>query len=98
METDVRDSARAALDALWRDGSPVVRPDNMDEITTVAWRRWNSFERRNGKRSSGLERRVEDLAKGLRDKFERNPNLAGPLIEDYRHLARALAAAFAEPH
>jgi hypothetical protein len=84
MKSDVRDSARAALDALRRDGSPVVQADNVDEITAVGWRRWNSFERRDGKRSSDFERRVEDLAKGLRDRFEHDPSLAGPLIEDDR--------------
>ncbi|MFC7359370.1 hypothetical protein [Nocardioides astragali] len=76
----------------------MVRADDIEAIVTVGWRRWNSFERRNGKRSSGIEVRVEDLAKGLRDKFERQPSLTGPLIEDYRHLARTLATAFGNPH
>jgi hypothetical protein len=40
---------------------------------------------------------VEDLAKGLRDRFEVNPAAAGPLMEDYRHLAARLAAVLADP-
>jgi hypothetical protein len=94
MDPATQESARGALDALWRDGSPVVRPENIEEIITIGWRRWSSFDRRNAKRSVDFERRVEDLAKGLRDKFEAKPSLAGPLIEDYRHQARVLAREF----
>ncbi len=39
--------------------------------------------------------RVEDLAKGLRDRFESEPTLTGPLMTDYRHLAIQLAAVLA---
>lgn len=94
MEREVREGAEAALHALLVDGSPVVGADNIPAIVTVGWRRWNSFERRKGSQTSGHELRVEDLAKGLLDRLERDPSLAGPLIEDYRHLARVLAGAF----
>jgi len=39
---------------------------------------------------------VEDLAKGLRDRFQVDPSLTGPLMEDYRHLAGRLAAVLAD--
>jgi hypothetical protein len=45
-----------------------------------------------------FEARVEDLAKGLRDAFEADRQLVGPLMEDYRVLARTLGAEFARAH
>jgi hypothetical protein len=45
-----------------------------------------------------FEARVEDLAKGLRDAFEAGRQLVGPLMEDYRFLARTLGAEFARAH
>ena len=41
------------------------------------------------------EQRIEDLAKGLRDRFEKNPKLTGPLMADYRHLATKIVDAVA---
>lgn len=64
-------------------------------MLAVAARRWRSFDRRRAKRDSDLGARTEDLAKGLRDHFEESPQLAGPLMEDYRFLAGILAAEFA---
>jgi hypothetical protein len=61
-----------------------------EETADIAIRRWDSFERRHRKRL-GHPGRVEDLAKGLRDRFERNPKLTGSLMEDYRHLASRIA-------
>ena len=43
-----------------------------------------------------MSARIEDLAKGLRDHFEENPQLVGPLMDDYRHLAGVLAAEFSQ--
>jgi len=94
MDEDLRRAARATLLGLCRDGSPVVRPDNVEDTITFGWRRWCSFDRR-AKRSGDFEARVEDLAKGLRDRLEANRQLVGPLMEDYRLLARALAVEFA---
>lgn len=56
----------------------------------VALRRWRSFGRRAGVKSATRDQRIEDLAKGLRDAFERDRHLVGRLMEDYRHLARTL--------
>jgi hypothetical protein len=54
-------------------------------------RRWRSFGNRAGKRRPSDEARIEDLAKGLRDCLEPDRSLVGPLMEDYRYLARVLA-------
>ena len=82
------------MDQLHKDGSPVVRPQSADEIIGVGWRRWQSFERRHRKAADSSDERVEDLAKGLRDAFEPDTRLVGPLMEDYRHLASILNAEF----
>ena len=67
----------------------------IDEIVDVGWRRWSSYDRRRKARRSAAGARVEDLAKGLRDAFESEPRLAGPLMDDYRFLAQTLDRAFA---
>jgi hypothetical protein len=94
MPPATRSSARDAVYQLHRSGSPVVRPETADADIEVAWRRWQSFKRRNPKASGSPEQRVEDLAKGLRDAFEPDRQLVGPLMEDYRHLASVLGQAF----
>lgn len=88
-------SARAALDQLHKDGSPVVRPESADKVIEMGWRRWQSFARRHAKSAMTMDQRTEDLAKGLRDALEPDPQLVGPLIEDYRHLASVLGGVFA---
>lgn len=93
MDDGVRRAAETALQQLCEDGSPVVRPETVGDTVAIGWRRWISFERRKP-RDRGVDARVEDLAKGLRAAFESDPNLAGPLMEDYRHLARTLSMAF----
>lgn len=80
----------AAVEEAWRAGSPVAGQQAPDRrrIVHAAVRRWNSFPRRNIKARGDLaERRVEDLAKGLCERVEQRPNLAGPLMDDYRWLA-----------
>lgn len=94
MDRTARQAARNSLLGLCASGSPVVREDGIDEMLQVAWRRWQSFRRRNAKRTSDMEARIEDLAKGLRDHFEEDPRLAGPLIADYRFAAEVLAGEF----
>ena len=82
-----------ALERLWDDGCPVVGQDagSWQDRARVAVRRWRSFDRRSKRKPSTREERIEDLAKGLRDAVERDPRLVGPLMEDYRHMARTLA-------
>lgn len=85
----------AVVEAGELSGCPVSGRDRAarQEIAAIAMRRWRSFARRSAHpgRASDADR-VEDLAKGLRDRFEVNPALTGPLMEDYRHLAGRLAA------
>ena len=47
LDQAVLDAARAALAELCESGSPVVRPETVDETLAVAVRRWQSFHRRN---------------------------------------------------
>ncbi len=80
----------AVVEAAWEDGCPVAGRDQ-ERIAEVARRRWASQHRRL-RPGADHERRVEDLAKALVAVFEADRGLVGPLIEDYRHLARLLAA------
>jgi hypothetical protein len=48
------------------------------------------LQRRHGRKPLSRDARVEDVAKGLRDAFERDRRLVGPLMEDYRDTASAL--------
>ncbi|SFH47155.1 hypothetical protein SAMN05421678_118142 [Actinopolymorpha cephalotaxi] len=98
VDEAVENAARAALLGLWRDGSPVVRPKAIEKTIALGWRRWRTFGRRHAKRSGDFEAQVEDLAKGLRDAFEADRQLVGPLMEHYRFLARTLGAEFAQAH
>jgi hypothetical protein len=90
----------AVVEAEQLSGCPVAGRDDAArrEIVAIAVRRWRSFGRRSGHpRQATHAERVEDLAKGLRDRFEVDPSLTGPLLEDYRHLAVRLAAVLADP-
>lgn len=94
---DVPRVAQAIAEA-FEAGSPVAARDDdgRQHMAGVAVRRWNSFERRaKGKRAS-TDERVEDLAKGLRDAYEADRALAGPLMEDYRWLAGRIADAIVD--
>lgn len=76
----------------WEKGYPVAgqHQDAFEETADIAIRPSDSFERRHRKRL-GYPDRVEDLAKRLRDRFERDRKLTGPLMEDYRWLASRIA-------
>jgi hypothetical protein len=94
MSATTLSAARDAMAVLARDGSPVVRPETADKLIDIAWRRWQSFQRRRSKGRGSFEDRVEDLAKGLRAAFEQRPRLAGPLLEDYRRVATVMGRLF----
>jgi hypothetical protein len=97
---ELHDTLMVALEEARTAGSPVAGQQNSDRerIVENALRRWNTFPRRNRKTvGDPFERRIEDLAKGLRDQVERQPSLTGPLMRDYRWLARKLAEILTDP-
>jgi hypothetical protein len=87
---------RTVAAELWASGCPVASPVGHDTMVRIAVRRWRSFERRAGAKKHSPGERVEDLAKGLRDALETDPRVVGPLMEDYRHVARAFATVLAQ--
>ena len=78
----------------WDDGCPVAgsTAEARVRLAGLAERRINSFARRNVP-ADDMARQVQDLAKGLASALERKPDLVGPLIEDYRQVARKLLEA-----
>ena len=79
----------AVIGRAWDEGCPIAGPDGRDRLARSAIRRWRSFAHRTRERHPSTEARIEDLAKGLRDSLEADRNI-GPLMEDYRYLARLL--------
>ena len=98
MEDNQMDEASAlpkiveAIKSAWEKGCPVAAGTNIEQeqMAQISLRRWNSFVRRN--KGGSEEQQVEDLAKCLRDTYETDRALAGPLIADYRYLASVIAA------
>lgn len=100
QNSSLTDRLMAIAEAEHLSGSPVAGHDdtNRQETVEIAIRRWRSFSRRSSRPERATHAdRVEDLAKGLCDRFETTPVLTGPLVEDYRHLAGKLAAVLADP-
>ena len=84
-----------ALTRAFDDGSPVAGQslERRREIAVAALRRIRSFRRR----SVSIDYRthcVHDLAKGLAEHLEAEPNLVGPLIKDYQLVASGLLDAY----
>jgi hypothetical protein len=90
---DARADVIAAVAAAWDAGCPMAgqTPKEFEEAADVAIRRWGSVTRRHRKPLTH-EQRVEDLAKGLRDRLDPNPELVGREMAEYRYLARCIAA------
>lgn len=87
----------AALTHAFNDGSPVVS-DSLElrrEIAVTALRRIRSFHRR-GVAINDRPHCIRDLAKGLANHLEAEPNLVGPLIKDYQFIASGLLDAYEE--
>ena len=81
---------------LWarEDGSPVAPRDEFGAIimASIARRRWNSFGRRHKNAPKTIQARIEDLARGLAEKFTNGGwPMVGPLVSDYRWLAEQIA-------
>ncbi|GAB3279064.1 hypothetical protein GCM10027589_05450 [Actinocorallia lasiicapitis] len=88
-DAQIREAVRAALQSAW---GPAGRPEVLDRATDISLRRWRSFDRRNGRRRPTTSDRIEDLAKGIRDAFEADRRLVGPMMTEYRASAEAAAA------
>jgi hypothetical protein len=89
---ELRRAVVKAVADTWDEGCPIAGSDQVhwEQIADVAIRRWHSIGRRRHKQVVHADR-VEDLAKGLRDRFSPDPKLVGPLMEDYRYLAARIA-------
>jgi hypothetical protein len=90
-DEEVLQRLRTVAAELWESGCPVASPEDRETMVRIAVRRWRSSERRGGAKRQSRDERIEDLAKGLRDAFETDRRVVGPLMDDYRHLARAFA-------
>ncbi len=83
---DLIEIARQVVATAWEEGSPIAR--DSEAFAPIAVRRWRSAARR-GIRLTDSEARVRDLAMGLVEAFD-DPATVGPLVEDYRWLARQI--------
>ena len=93
-EEDLYEAVVHEILAEHEDGSAVVVRERASEMALIAIRRWGSFARRHRPQDDTPERRIEDLAKGLRDHFEDDPSGIGSGMESYRWLARRLEVVF----
>ena len=88
--------AAQAIEAAWEEGSPLAsaacETAQIAEMARIAIRRWLSPCRR-GVAADRFDDRIKDLAKGLRERFERDPRLVGSLKVDYEYLAGRIAKA-----
>jgi len=85
----------ASLTCAFHDGSPVAGQSlgPRREIAVAALRRIRSFRRR-GVPINDRSYSVRDLARGLADYLEDEPDLVGPLMKDYQFIARGLLDAY----
>ena len=65
-----------------------IRSVPPEEVARIVERRWMSYGRRHPNADS-REDRIRDLAKGLRDRFERDPSLAN--LREYEYFAQRAA-------
>lgn len=99
MARPVEPSVAAKLRWAWDDGCPVAASTDGEaaEMAAVARRRWNSYGRRNKNIPDTLEHRVDDLARGLAEKFtEGGWPMVGPVIVDYLWLSEQIAPLLAD--
>ena len=62
------------------------------EMAAIARRRWNSYSRRNASIPDTSENRINDLARGVAEKFtDGGWPMVGPMISDYRWLCEQIA-------
>ncbi len=94
LETSIEQSVAAKIRWAWDDGCPVAASTDSDAagMASIARRRWNSYERRNKNIPDTIENRINDLARGLAEKFtEGGWSMVGPLILDYKWLSEQIA-------
>ena len=79
-DEEILDKLRAVTAELWESGCPVAAPEHRETTVRIAMRRWRSFEHRADAKPQSRVDRIEDLAKGLRDAFEPDRRIVGPLM------------------
>ncbi len=93
--------AAQAIEAAWEEGCAVAstayETDQIAEMARIAVRRWLSSGRR-GVAPDRFDDRIEDLAKGLIERFEKDPRMVGPLRVDYEYLAGRIDEALSAQH
>lgn len=87
----MQEALNLALTRLWNEGCPMAHPADRSRMIDIGLRRWQSFERRNKRKCPTLDDRIDDLAKGLRDAFEPDRKMVGPMMKHYHCVATALA-------
>jgi hypothetical protein len=93
----MQEALALALARLWNEGCPMAHPTDRVQMIDIGLRRWRSFERRNKRKHPTLEERVEDLAEGLRDAFELDRRMVGPMMQPYLCVAKAMAPVLISP-
>ena len=92
--TDIESLVAEKIRWAWDDGCPVAARDESvaAEMAVLARRRWKSYARRNQNIPDTLENRIEDLARGIAEKFTKGGwPMVGPLTSDYRWLCEQIA-------
>ena len=93
----MQDALALAMARLWDEGCPLAHPARRSQMIDIGLRRWRSFERRNKRKRPTLDDRIEDLAEGLRDAFEPDRRMVGPLMQHYRCIAKTMASVLTPP-
>ncbi|EMI54658.1 hypothetical protein RSSM_03920 [Rhodopirellula sallentina SM41] len=99
MDSDIESLVAAKIRWAWDDGCPVAAHDSSvaAEMAASARRRWDSFPRRNKNIPDTTENRINDLARGVAEKFtDGGWPMVGPLISDYRWLCEQIAPILAD--
>ena len=94
MDSDIESLVAAKIRWAWDDGCPVAAHDTSvaAEMAAISRRRWNSFPRRNKYIPDNTENRIDDLARGVAEKFtDGGWPMVGASISDYRWLCEQIA-------
>ena len=94
MSSNIEQKIASKIMWAWEDGCPVAthRPEVAAEMAAIARRRWNSFPRRNKNVTDNVDHRINDLARGLAEKFTQGGwPMVGPTIADYQWLCKQIA-------